>query len=288
MPHSSVSSVDPSGEHRIGGLPAQRLLDRRPQQAAVGADGLEQLGPSQQRRERDAHLLPGRARPGGEQQVGERVDLVVGEAVGAVLVGELGLDQHADEVVLRARARRASTIGARISATFAGSRRCSRTSSAWSTSMPKLPVIVSTGMAAQKSTLSSASPVVDERVDQRVHRLVDPLARSTTAPWPARTTAARAPGSGGAGRRPSMSMLDSKPTRGSTSDRAGRRREHLGVAVGLVARRVARTPRSAAGRGRAGRARTGRPRRRRARARCRRGPGPDSRSSCQRGCGSSV
>ena len=34
----------------------------------------------------------------------------------------------------------------------------SRTSRAWSTGTPKLPVIVSTGMAAQKSTLSSARP----------------------------------------------------------------------------------------------------------------------------------
>ena len=36
--------------------------------------------------------------------------------------------------------------------------RSARTSSASSTGTPKLPVIVSTGMAAQKSTFSSARP----------------------------------------------------------------------------------------------------------------------------------
>ena len=41
--------------------------------------------------------------------------------MGAVLVGDLGLGEHGDEVVLRARGGR-STIGARISATFGGSR----------------------------------------------------------------------------------------------------------------------------------------------------------------------
>ena len=50
-------------------------------------------------------------------------------------------------------------MGARISTTFAGSLMMdSRMISACSTLTPKLPVMVSTGMAAAKSTLSSARP----------------------------------------------------------------------------------------------------------------------------------
>ena len=44
------------------------------------------------------HVVPGTGR---QEEQGERVDLGIGEAVGpAVLVGDLRLDQHADEVVL--------------------------------------------------------------------------------------------------------------------------------------------------------------------------------------------
>ena len=91
----------PAGEHRVGRHPADRLLDHRLQQLAVLPDSFEQLGPLEQRGERDAHLLPRRARPGQQQQHGERVDLRVRQPMrAAVLVGELGLDEHADEVVL--------------------------------------------------------------------------------------------------------------------------------------------------------------------------------------------
>ena len=87
-------------EHRIGRRPPHRFLDRGADELAVVTNGGEDVGALEDRRHRDAHLLPGGARPGGEQQHREREDLGVGEAVHhAVLVGVLGLDQHADEVV---------------------------------------------------------------------------------------------------------------------------------------------------------------------------------------------
>ena len=127
---------------------------------AVVAHRVEHVRALQQRGERDAHLLPRGARAGREQQQRERVDLGVGEPVRhAVVVGVLGLDQHADEVVLGC-SRRAATMGSSMSTTFmriaherlAGCRAPARRGT------PKLPVMVSTGMAAQKSTLSSARP----------------------------------------------------------------------------------------------------------------------------------
>ena len=56
------------------------------------------------------------------------------------------------------RSRRAETMGANISTIRSGWFSDSRTSSASSTGRPKLPVMVRTGMAAQKSTFNSARP----------------------------------------------------------------------------------------------------------------------------------
>jgi hypothetical protein len=100
--HAVVHDVtgDVAAEHAIGAAPADRLVDRGPQQGGIGTDGVQQRWAGQQRRQRDPHLFPGGARARGEQQVGEGVDLVVGEPMRAVLVVYLGLNEDADEVVL--------------------------------------------------------------------------------------------------------------------------------------------------------------------------------------------
>ncbi len=72
--------------------------------------------------------------------------------------------------------RRAATTGLSRSTTFCGSvPTACRISRACSTGTPKLPVMVSTGMAAQKSTLSSACPSCTKPVDEQVHGLGDPI-----------------------------------------------------------------------------------------------------------------
>ena len=72
----------------------RRFLDGVAQQRSIGPDGIEGFGVQQEGGERDAHLLPRGARAGGEQQHGERVDLVVGQAMGlTLLVLELGFGQ---------------------------------------------------------------------------------------------------------------------------------------------------------------------------------------------------
>ena len=58
------------------------------------------------------HVVPD---PAAISSMANEQDLGVGEpVVDAVLVGVLGLDQHADEVVRAARSRRAAMIGSRI------------------------------------------------------------------------------------------------------------------------------------------------------------------------------
>ena len=106
-PKNSVSRV--TWRENIGSVGAHRsdssMAGRT--NAAVVAHRGEDLGPLEDRGQRDAHLLPRRTGAGGEQQHRERVDLGVGEAVhDAVLVGVLGLHQHADEVVGRLHAPR--------------------------------------------------------------------------------------------------------------------------------------------------------------------------------------
>ena len=147
---------DPAGEHRVGRL--QRTDSSMAAAAAPGRRARRRAARApQERGERDAHLLPGGARPGRQQQVGEgRISASVSRWV-TVLVGDLGLGQHADEVVLRVLAPgghdRRHDLADRAGSLESRGRRAPG-----STSMPKLPVIVSTGMAAQKSTLSSARP----------------------------------------------------------------------------------------------------------------------------------
>ncbi len=93
---------DEATEHRVGRHPAQRLLHHGAELTAIVADGCEPVGMAEQREHRDAHLLPRGARAGGEEDEGEDQHLLVGETMGAaVLFGDLGRDEHADEVVAR-------------------------------------------------------------------------------------------------------------------------------------------------------------------------------------------
>src|SRR5262249_35668586 len=94
-------------EYGVRGRPTRRLLDDRAEQRGIPAQGIDPLGAFEQCDQRDPHLLPRGARSRGEQQPGEGEDVGVGENVRlAVLVRELGLDEHADQVALRARAPR--------------------------------------------------------------------------------------------------------------------------------------------------------------------------------------
>ena len=98
------------GERR---LPAQALLDRLLHQRAVGAQRVELVGVRQQAEQQVARRAVGRLGAGGEQQPEEGEDLLVGEA----LAVELGLREHADQVVARVaraarRARRRSSRAA--------------------------------------------------------------------------------------------------------------------------------------------------------------------------------
>ena len=62
---------------------------------------VEQRGIREQRDEQDPELPPGRARPRGQDEAGEAVDLVVGQQVALAVLRDLALDEHRDHVVLR-------------------------------------------------------------------------------------------------------------------------------------------------------------------------------------------
>ena len=76
----------------------------------------------------------------------------------AIGFGDLGLDEHADQIVGRLLAAGGDDRRETSDHLRSGSTATARMSRASATGTPKLPVIVSTGIAAQKSTLSSARP----------------------------------------------------------------------------------------------------------------------------------
>ena len=94
----------------------------------------------------------------------------------AVLVGELGLHEDADQVVAAVPHGGPPMTGLIMSTTFWGSvASACRMSRACSTGTPKLPVMVSIGDGRAEVDVELGAAVVDETIDEQIHGLSDPI-----------------------------------------------------------------------------------------------------------------